>query len=817
MIKKHLGALWAIICIAFLTGCNGSSGSNGEDPFNPNPTAPGIEYALSLNILDQACNPHPNRSFELGSELCIQATLTADGAIAVGEIIAFGTDSGVLSVASKLTDTRGIAQVSVNSESANIGAAQLSASFDAIVATQNFEFVSSETQAAPRSSVKLRLSDSQLNATNRFSNAQVAFITATVLDANALPIADQIVDFQTTNGQLTLTQTLTNAQGVASTQLITETAELGAGTVTAIFQGSDEQNSDAGLFSDALNFEVFENNIANQQSVRIGIIQDGVFLDNQLGVSGVSSDAQVTISAGATLGVAVDLVDANDRPITRNIPVTFSSSCSAQGEATLDQTVISINGRANATYEDISCATGTGNQDIIQASVFVDSEQLLVSRVINLLPESAGSIEFVSASPSNIVLQGTGGQGSESVSLVTFQVTGAQGNALAQQSVDFSLNTQSGGLSLSPMTGLTNSLGQVSTRVTAGNVPTSIRVTAKITNSQGQIIQTQSDLLTVNTGLPDQNSISLSANNLNSESFNIDGQEVSVTARLADTFNNPVPDGTAVAFTAEGGLIQPSCTTVAGACSVTWTSSLPKVDDHRITILATAIGHETLIDSNGNNVYDDQDGVAINDDDGSGFDVSVASTSGFIDLSEAWRDDNENRVKDSNEIFLDFDSSGSFSGQNGMFDGPQCNASNCGANSLHVRRALVLITSSSNAQISVSNNGSELVNNATRPPSAPVLNITRGASAVFELRYSDTAGQPIASTSSIQVAATSGVLGGAIDDIMPITNTNGGRTVVFTLTNSLVPTDAAIDSTVSVRIVSPSGVQSNLNFVVALQ
>jgi hypothetical protein len=553
--------------------------------------------------------------------------------------------------------------------------------------------------------------------------------------------------------------------------------------------------------------------------VRFGYFEDGIFIENTIGLGNASATDEVSISAGATLGVIVALVDENDQVIPTSTPVSFTSRCVQGGDATVDALVNTINGTANATYKDLSCAGGSGNIDTITATINVNSISVTISRELILSPETAGAIEFVSASPQNIVLQGTGGQGRESVSTVTFQVTGAQGNPLSQQSVNFSLNTNTGGLTLAPATAITNSEGQVSVKVTAGNVPTSVRVTAQVNVSDTQTIQTQSDLLSINTGLPDQNSITLSPSNLNPEAFNIDGTEVTIFASLADTFNNPVPDGTTVSFTAEGGRIQPTCNTSNGACSVTWTSSNPRAEDHRITILATAIGHETLVDSNGNNQYDDTDGPAITSNDGSGFDVTLPTRSGFVDLSEAWRDDNENRVRDANEIYLDFDASGGAQpdAQNGLFDGPQCTGASCGEESVHVRRAIVLITSSSSAMISVSNNGVELASNQSAGSSTPVLSVPRGNSAFFRYTYSDLASQPIASGSSIVVSASAGELNGTVNDIMPQSNRNAGRTREFTITNNLLAGDTSIDTTVSINITSPSGVISSLNFVVTLQ
>jgi hypothetical protein len=391
---------------------------------------------------------------------------------------------------------------------------------------------------------------------------------------------------------------------------------------------------------------------------------------------------------GATLSISLAIVDENDQRILTQTPVTFISSCAKDGFANIGQHVNTINGEAVATYEDISCAGGDGNEDVIVASLVVNNSTISITRSISILAESVGSITFASADSTQLVLQGTGGQNSQTFTTLVFQVNGVLGNPLAQQNVTFSLNTQTGGLSLSSASGITNSQGQVSARVTSGNVPTSVRVMADTVTNSGVSVLTQSDLLAVNTGLPNQNSFTLSANRLNPEAYNIGGQTVSLVARLADTFNNPVPDRTSVNITTEIGVIAPSCVTTNGTCSVTWTSSNPRTLDHRVTILATAIGYETLFDANGNNSFADADGIAIIDGTDSGFGTSQSGTISFIDQSEAWRDDNANIVKDDSEIFLDYNNNRQFDVADSLFNGPQCNSVNtCGqgsANSIYV-------------------------------------------------------------------------------------------------------------------------------------
>ncbi|MDT0629374.1 Ig-like domain-containing protein [Alteromonas sp. W364] len=805
---KRLSKLFGIAFLAStLAACNGASGDNEEtDPLED--LAP--VTSIIVEVLDGNCEAVDGNAFVVGDTVCVQATLTQDDVLTSGEIIAFSADIGELSAATKLTDANGIAQVTLDSSNANVGAGVLSATFDGAVGSVNYEFLSAQETDATLSSISVNLLDSEGNPITRFQANDVVQVRAVLLDSNADPIENQIVSFQASSGELSVDQALTNANGLAQASLTPSESDLGAASLSVTFNDNDT------VITDSVNYEVQAAGTVNDSIVRIGHFENGVFIENVLGFAGTTSSDDVTISAGATLGVRVDVVDENDQAINLSTPVTFTSVCVQADKATLDDTVNTINGTANATYKDISCAGGAGNDDTIAASVTINSTTLTVARDLSLSAESVGSIAFLSASPESIVLQGTGGQGSESVSTLTFQVNGAEGNPLAQQTVRFSLNTSTGDLSLSPATGLTNSEGQVSVKVTAGNVPTSVRVTAEVDISDTETLQTQSDLLTVNTGLPDQNSFSLSFSNLNPEAFSQNGEQVTVTASLADTFNNPVPDGTAVSFTTEGGSIEPSCLTTSGVCSVVWTSSNPRPSDGRVTILATAIGHETLVDSNGNNVYDDADGAAITSNNGSGLDFVFPSRSGFVDLSEAWRDDNENRVKDSNEVFLDFDNSGVFEGQNGLFDGPQCTGSACGEASLHVRSAQVLVMSQSAALISVSTGGVEVANNSTPSSGTPVASIVREESLGFTFTFSDTANQPIPSGSTISVNTNAGTLSGQTSFTMPQTNQEGSRSASFRLTNSLVAGDPATDATLSVTITSPSGLVSQVFFLVTL-
>jgi hypothetical protein len=278
--------------------------------------------------------------------------------------------------------------------------------------------------------------------------------------------------------------------------------------------------------------------------------------------------------------------------------------------------------------------------------------------------------------------------------------------------VNFTLNTNVGGITLSQDQATTNAEGFVQTVVTSGTVPTSIRVTASTETLDGSIVFTESSLLVVSTGLPDQDSFSLSKGESNPEAWAIDGAEVPVTVRMADAFNNPVPNGTAVSFTTEGGSIDASCVTDNGTCTVNWRSQNPRpagilltqsfctlendadtgilcarlpLDNGknylgqeyggRSTILATAIGEESFPDKNGNGRFDESEYTLF-----LGLNVSDLP----YDLKEAFVDHNEDGFYNPEETnvnteiggeleeFADFNSNSTFDTEDGVYNGILC-------------------------------------------------------------------------------------------------------------------------------------------------
>jgi protocatechuate 3,4-dioxygenase beta subunit len=782
---------------------------------------------IQITLVTQNSDGDNQQSFDKNAVITLQATvIDQSGQPVVGQLVDFVANIGTLTPNTKLTDVNGLAIVQLSNDALVIGAASVTASLTnaslLFVDSADYEFVDNAiTQESPTLISNMLLNGVEIN---QFTTDQQARISSTLTDADNLPLANQIISYSADVGVLDANTALTNSEGVASVNLSSPLAIVGAGVITATYT-----ESVASSVINRFNYAILAaDSVITDSSIRIGYFDDqDVF---QEGLIKLSVDGN-TISAGGTLGLQVDLVDGDLNPIALPTPVTFTSNCVQNGNATIAESVLSVKGLVKATFEDINCAGVSGTDDVLIASVTANGITNNATATIAISGEELGSIEFISAEPESIVLKGSGGQGNQESSTLTFLVKSQLGNVLANQEVSFVLESTVGGIALSRSSGLTNSQGLVTTQVISGTVPTSVRVTAQAQISLDGVIssvQTQSDLLSINTGLAEQRSFTIAATILNPES-DFSGTTSQISVWLADNFNNPVHDGTSVIFTAEGGNIEDSCLTVNGHCSVTWTSSEPRVPDHRITILATTNGHETFFDSNGNNTFDDNDGSAIVDAAvSSGFGRHIAEPSGFIDMSEVWRDDNENGVYDPEEPdFRDTDGNDQFSGPDGKFNGPQCEGALCagaGQNSILLRKAMVLTMSSSTAFYIFSdahNDGcgaqDETVtiyqDNTGR--SADIGTINNGQSKTFKLCFADNALQTLPLGSTVSVSLSGGDLQGQVTYVVGNNNSSGYQSIDFVIAN---PVDIETEqATLNISITTPiTGTIANIVKVVSL-
>ncbi|ABZ74718.1 Ig domain protein group 1 domain protein [Shewanella halifaxensis HAW-EB4] len=624
--------------------------------------------------------------------------------------------------------------------------------------------------AAPTAAVIYEVS---LTVTDAEGNeiSSISSINPGKLVANVSGITESvIVTFGSTLGELPITTAVTDDEGNASV-VIYAGSELGAGTVTASLV-SGEQDT-AIIVIGATNLEI------------------GSGDPLQPGVAEVSTSS---LSAGGTASVSVMIVDEQGQPFKEAIDVFFSSGCSLLSTplAEMSSPVMLVNGVATSTY----LAKGCVGDDTINISANAGGINLFATGSISVLAAERGSIVFVSATPSNIGILGSG-RGESST--VLFKVLDTNGNPVSNASVNFALNTEVGGLKIQPTQASTNGSGIVQTIVTSGTVATPVRVTATI-DSSNPLLSSQSSTLVVSTGIPDQNSFSLSAEILNAEGWSYDGEQVQVTARLADAFNNLAPDGTAVSFVTEGGAIGPSCFTESGECSVTWTSQNPRPLNGRATITATAIGEESFPDSNGNGRFDATEMTAFLAQD-------VAGRSN--DMDEAFNDYNEDGIfnEDGLEELIDFNGDGAFTVRDQLYNGVLCSDpvhSGCAdgvsnSKSINVRGSLVLIMSGSTAY------GSDItVLDSANDNGDGVLDLYGKETGQVSLIIKDINAQQMPAGTKVSISATAGTVVSKSSYIWPSTNASGGLSFGILVKGE----DTANSGALLIEVQTPNGVDT---------
>lgn len=592
-----------------------------------------------------------------------------------------------------------------------------------------------------------------------------ATIKAIARDANNNLIAGVPVTFTSSSGGIAGSPATTDDSGEAGVTLSTA-GDPSPRTITV--------TATSGSLTGTVDVQVVAGTGAT--TVQMG---SGTGANFQPGIIAISS---ATLSAGGSTSLQVVLQQSDGTLYAQQAAVNFSSACAASGLATMTTPVQTSTGIASTTY----AAKGCSGADVITATATVGGSPVSATGTVNVAEASIGSIVFDSATPSSIALRGTGDAGRPETSVVVFKVLDQSGGPRAGADVSFALNTQVGNLALSPATAKSDSTGRVQTVVQAGTVATSVRVTATVLSTT-PAISTQSNQLTVTTGIPDQDSFSVAVECPNVEGWNRDGVKVPITARLSDRFNNPVPDGTAITFTTEGGSIQSKCTTTtteteAGVCTVNWTSTNPRPGGARLgrsTILATAIGEESFTDQNGNGTFDDGES--------------------FVDLGERYRDDNENDAYDVGEVIYDFNNNSTRDDADGIFNGVLCldTTGRCdtSAKTTGIGASNLIIMSGSTPDGMLPANGS-------------TLPLTLGTSKAFSFSFGDVNGNPMPNGTTISASVIGAGLSVGAPTSFTVPCTREPTAYAFSVTAS----GTATDGTLTILVTTPSGLQSQLTY-----
>ena len=443
------------------------------------------------------------------------------------------------------------------------------------------------------------LQDASGSATSSVSASGYTVLRVALTDPSGKGIPDQVVSATADETKVVFPEGsggLTNAAGVATIKVaraslfatgadaLTVTYNYRAGSFTRYPNGSVPPSTDK-VVTNYVGYQLSASNIT-LTNLNVGLPNLAAYGTRQVSV-------QANINGAAVSSIPVQ--------------VSFSANCGSVTPATAStnsQGVVQVSYSATnpAVLNDQGCS---GSNVSIVAST-TGATPVTGSLSIDVAP--ATNLVFVDATPTTIFLAGSGGA---TQSVVKFRLINASNSALQGQNILLELKDLSGGIpktsfgtvgNTAAITQPTNSGGEVSVPVFSGTVPTNVSVKATLISNGA--VTTTSAMLAIASGRAVQSRTSLSVKEFSIEGENVDGISTQVNMALADRQGNPVPDGTAINFVTEGGvMIPPVCTTVKSTCSVELRSQNPRPADGRVSILAYAAGEEDFTDLNFDNTY----------------------------------------------------------------------------------------------------------------------------------------------------------------------------------------------------------------------
>ncbi len=214
----------------------------------------------------------------------------------------------------------------------------------------------------------------------------------------------------------------------------------------------------------------------------------------------------------------------------------------------------------STTLGEISPSVATtdnmGRATVYLYSKNLEGKALITATVANISNQTEVYIKSsTSTSPALIEVESVEtdkiyvkGSGKKETSKVIFKVVDEEGNPVKNVAIKFSLiGGSSGGEFLSPVVNVSDENGEVMTTLHAGILPGVVKIKAWYNDR----IFTETEAITISSGPPEGRHFSLAFDKLNIPGLIYDGIQDGVSARLADFYGNPVPEGTGVHFECE--------------------------------------------------------------------------------------------------------------------------------------------------------------------------------------------------------------------------------------------------------------------------
>jgi hypothetical protein len=587
---------------------------------------------------------------------------------------------------------------------------------------------------------------------------------------NALSTSSNTVTFTSNcsaSGKATITSSVTTSTGIATATYNASTCDT-SDTVTATLSGT------AVTATTTITIAA-PTTSTTSTSLSLGTGSGTSFSSGAM----TTSLGSGSLSFGGTATVSVNLVDATTKALsTSTNTVKFSSDCAARGDATIDSSVVTNSGTATATYKAINCQSA----DTITATL---PNGTTATTTIKIALQQAGSLAFSPPTPSTIAIKGSSTSAFPEVSTIKTTFLDNQNNPIKGATVNYSLSSTDGGISLSNASAITAADGTSSIQLNAGSADASITVNASVTYN-GKTITNTSSAIAIVGSLPDQDSFTIAAKTFNPLGYNVAGTTVTITVIANDLNNHPASNGTQVVFRTDYGGIVGTCALSGGTCSVDWKSSNPLPANGIVHVLAFTTGEESFKDLNNNGLFDVGDTVTTN--------LSEA----FIDPNRTTGGNPPASAYTLGDIFVDYNNDGSFTKKtNTLFQGIHCSAAakqagNC-QNLVDVRQSLVLCMST-------------IATNVTSSQTS--LSVTAGTKNTTNttLTFKDANGNMPANGTTIAVSTDNGTIvsGGTIN--VPNLCTNTG----FSTTVTLAGDGTSSNGNLKVVVTQPNGVIKTL-------
>ena len=578
MVKRFWTVLLMGLMLTTLASCGGGSSSSGS-PLNGGGSGTSTNGTIKGALTDTSGNSAS--TIPSGSYLNATATvLNGSGAAVSGVVVTFavsntaGTISPTLGTA--VTNSKGQAVVTLQPGTSTNAAGYISASTaisstSSTISSGNVAFTNgASSSSSPTLALSFTSSPTSCTA-NTISSTCSIIASATLKDSNGNPVANNLVNFSSTGTLSSINPSvgtaLTNSSGVATVIIVPLSL-----SVALSEAGAGGQVSASATYSGTT--------VIASQYFTVGTTSLTL-------ATTAPSNGAASIAAYGSTTISVQVNSNGSVYTAQPVTVNFSSTCQNKVMASLPASATTSNGIATVTYRDIGCGATV---DTVTATVSGSTSQSTAA--ITVAAPQATSIKFVSANPSSesIVLPGAGGTGRTSTAILTYQVIDTNGNAVPGVVVNFTNSTGTTVGKLQTTTQTSDASGNVVATVNSNSVGT-FRITATLASNSA--VSTISDSVVVSQGIPSGSSFTIAP-----EKLNINGLTTvmtdAVTVYLSDANGNPVPAGSPISATTDGGQIENSagnsggCTTDAyGKCSLVFTSTNPIPSSGIATVTVT--------------------------------------------------------------------------------------------------------------------------------------------------------------------------------------------------------------------------------------